>query len=51
MRQSIDSLSTDANDPKLTEGGLKSRSAAVSCRAEVCYLSVESTGATSSETS
>ena len=32
--------------PQAVEAGLKSRSAAVSWRAEVCYLSVGSTGAT-----
>jgi len=41
----------DVNDPNRTESGLKSRSAAVSCRTDVCYLSVRSTGATSIETS
>src|SRR5215510_1986084 len=39
-----------AFDPTATRAGFKCRSAAVSCRTEVCYLSVRSTGGTDSET-
>jgi len=37
MQRGVASTASVVNDPKRTYAGLKSRSAAVSCRTQVCY--------------
>jgi hypothetical protein len=37
MQRGVASSTSVVNDPKRTKVGLKSRSAAVSCRTQVCY--------------
>jgi hypothetical protein len=37
MQRGVASSTSVVNDPKRTYAGLKSRSAAVSCRTQVCY--------------
>jgi hypothetical protein len=44
MRTVDRSNQSDVNDPEPTLAELKSRGATVSCRIEVCYLSVGSMG-------
>ena len=44
IRRSLAACRNDANDPKPTFAGLKSRGAAVSCRTELCYPFLVSTG-------